>query len=172
MKKFLFSFVLVLSILSCSTDDRTLTADAQKVDKVIFGGIYGMCGGDCRDLYMINENGLYKDADSEADEYGEWSNTTFNEKLNSEMFNNTSDLLDIPSEILEEGLTKEDLVQSWADLDYYIYVEKDGKSEEFILDHIHKNASPAAKAYFKKFLESYKELGGYMIDTTNVEKYY
>ena len=131
-----------------------------------------MCGGDCRDLYMINEKVLYKDADSESDEYGEWSSTTFSEKLNLENFNNTSDLLNVPSELLDGKLTQEDLVQSWADVDYYIYVEKDGKSEEIILDHIHKNASPAVKTYFKKFLKSYKELGGYVIDTTNIERYY
>ena len=124
------------------------------------------------DLYMINKNGVYKDSDSEADEYREWSSTTFSEKLDSEIFNNTADLLEIPSELLEEGFTQEDLVQSWADVDYYIQVEKDGKSEEIILDHIHKNASPAVKSYFKKFLKRYKELGGYIIDTTNIEKYY
>ena len=72
------------------------------------------------DLYMINKNGGYKDSDSEADEYREWSSTTFSEKLDSEIFNNTADLLEIPSELLEEGFTQEDLVQSWADVDYYI----------------------------------------------------
>lgn len=78
----------------------------------------------------------------------------------------------IPSELLEGGFTQEDLMQLWADVDYYIYVEKDGKSEEIILDHIDKNANPAVKSYFNKFLKRYKELGGYMMDTTNIEKYY
>lgn len=172
MKKFLLSVLSVLAIFSCSTNDDTIEPETQQVDKVIFGGIYGMCGGDCRDLYMINEKTLYKDADNESDEYGKWSSTTFNETLNLEKFNNTSDLLNVPSELLDGKLTEEDLVQSWADVDYYIYVEKDGKSEEIILDHIHKNASPAVKTYFKKFLKSYKELGGNVIDTTNIDRYY
>ena len=80
MKNYLFSLLSVLSILSCSTNDDPVNPETQKSDKVIFGGIYGMCGGDCRDLYMINKNGVYKDSDSEADEYREWSSTTFSEK--------------------------------------------------------------------------------------------
>ncbi|WP_298247968.1 hypothetical protein [uncultured Christiangramia sp.] len=172
MKKYLFSLLSVISILSCSKNDDNTEPEIQQVDKVIFGGIYGLCGGDCRDLYMINEKVLLKDADSELDEYGEWSSTTFNEELDLENFNNSSNLLNVPSELLDGDLTQEDLVQSWADVDYYIYVEKDGRSEEIILDHIHKNASSAVKKYFKNFLETYKELGGYMIDTTNVERYY
>ena len=162
MKKYLFTLLLllVLSILSCSKNDDTIEPETQQVDKVIFGGIYVTCDGDCRNLYMINKKELYKDADSESDEYGEWSSTTFREKLNLENFNNTSDLLDVPSELLKKGLKQEELVQTWTDVDYYIYVEKDGKSVEIILDNIHKNASPAIKSYFKKFLKSYKDLGG------------
>jgi len=164
MKKYLFTLLLllVLSILSCSKNDDTIETENIQVDKVIFGGISVTCEGDCRNLYMINKKELYKDADSESDEYGEWSSTTFREKLNLEDFNNTSDLLDIPSELLKKDIKQEDLVQTWADVDYYIYIEIDGKSVEIILDNIHKNASPAIKSYFKKFLKHYKELGGYI----------
>jgi hypothetical protein len=46
MKNYLFSLLSVLSILSCSTNDDPVNPETQKSDKVIFGGIYGMCGGD------------------------------------------------------------------------------------------------------------------------------
>lgn len=171
MKKYILILNSVLLITACSKDDSA-QPKTLKADKVIFGGVYSMCGGDCRDLFLINNEGLYQDADNFSDEYGDWPNTTFGKRLDQEEFNNVEDLLDVPSDLLQQGLSEEDIVQSWADVDYYLYIEKDGKSQELLLDHIHKNANPEIKSYFKVFLRSYKELGGYMLDTTNVERYY
>lgn len=171
MKNFLKLLMIGLFVSGCSNDDAVDQKEANTT-KVIFGGVYGMCGGDCRDLYMINKSGLYKDADSESDQYGDWSNTTFDGKLSQEQFADASELLNIPTELLQDDLPQKDLVQAWADIDYYIYIEKNGKSQQIILDHIHPDANPEVKEYFKKFLKRYKNLGGSIIDTTNIERYY
>ena len=174
MKKYTLILLSLISVVACSKNDDSIQQEILQADKVIFGGVYGMCGGDCRDLYLINSKGLYKDADNTSDEYGDWSNTTFEEKMNEGKFNVAKGLFDVPSSLLNQGQdeSEELIVQSWADVDYYLYIEKDGKSKELILDHKHKDASPEIKSYFKTFLESYNELGGYMIDTTNIERYY
>ncbi len=172
MKKFLFILTNALLIASCSKNNESIESEIIRADKIIFGGVYGMCGGDCRDLYFINDDQLYKDADNNSDEYGSWSNTSFEEELDQQEFNNTESLLNVPSSLLNQDTSDELLVQAWADVDYYIYIEKDGKTKELILDHIHPDASPEIKAYFNTFLKSYEELGGYMIDTTNIERYY
>ncbi|MDT0677526.1 hypothetical protein [Autumnicola musiva] len=115
---------------------------------------------------------MFKDANDVSNKYGEWSNTTFEENIDQEESANVEDLLNVPAGLLQQDLSEEITVQSWADIDYYLYIEKDGKSKELILDHIHKDASPEVKSYFKVFLEKYKDLGGSMIDTTNIESYY
>ena len=172
MKKCILSLVSVLLILACSKNDDSVEPEMVQADKVIFGGVYGMCGGDCRDLYLITKQSLYKDADNISDKYGDWANTSFEDVLGQEEFNNTENLLTYPSSLMNLDTSKDVIVQSRADVDYYLYIEKDGKTKELILDHIHINANPEIKSYFRKFLKNYKYLGGYMIDTTNVEKYY
>ncbi|MCF4102845.1 hypothetical protein L1I30_14295 [Gillisia sp. M10.2A] len=152
-------------------NDEFIKEKTNQSNKVIFGAVYGMCGGDCRDLFMINEEDLYKDADNFSDEYGNWSNTTFDQKLREEEYNKTADLLNIPTNLLENEISQEDLVQKWADVDYYLYIEKDGISKEIILDYINEDADPAIKSYFRTFFKNYKDLGGYAIDTTIVGRW-
>ncbi|MGA9590247.1 MAG: hypothetical protein WBV11_10490 [Salegentibacter sp.] len=172
MKKYVLILISIASITGCSKNNDSLEPEMVQADKVIFGEVYGMCGGDCRDLYLINNEGLYKDADNASDEYGDWAETTFDERMDQEDPANIKDLLSVPSSLLENNSSEEIIVQSWADIDYYLYIEKDGKSKELLLDHIHRDASPEIKSYFKVFLKSYKGLGGSMIDTTDIERYY
>ena len=163
----------VFLIGGCSQNNNLAQPETLKADKIIFGAIYGMCDGDCRNLYLINNKGLYKDADDKSNEYGNWQSTSFNnENISKAEFENAENLLNIPSNILEKEKSASIEVQMLADFDYYLYIEKDGKSRELIFDHIHKNASPEIKSYFKTFLKSYEELGNSTIDTTRVENYY
>lgn len=172
MKNVSIILILLVTVLGCSESDDPINTDKANATKVIFGQVYGMCTGDCRNLYMINSSGLYKDGDREADEYGKWSNTTFEEELSAEDFEKASELLNIPSSLLKGEIQEKDMVQAWADIDYYIYVEKNGVSKEIILDEIHPDADPEIKAYFRKFVKNYEELGGYIIDTTGIHRYY
>ena len=127
-------------------------------DKIIFGAVYGMCGGDCRDLYLLNNEELFKDADNNSDEWGEWSNTTFEEKLDRNKFNQAEKILDVPQSLLEQETSEDIIVQVYADFDYYLYIEKDGKYTEYIYDEINEDASPEVKAYFQEILTSYEGL--------------
>jgi hypothetical protein len=173
MKKYILIIISVLSIIACSNNNdlvkqvELVEPIAFQGDKIIFGLIYDMCSGDCRDLYLIHNKSLYRDADNRSDLYGELSNTTFEEKMDQEEFNKVKDLLNVPSSLLQQDSSEELIVDIKADVDYYLYIEIDGKSKELILDDIHKNANPEIKAYFKTFLKIYKELDGYMIDTSN-----
>lgn len=175
MENYILTLFSLLFLFSCSTNDDESVDRTTKVrlaDKVIFGTIHGMCGGDCRDLFLIDGENLYKDADNFSEEYGNWKNTTFKETLEEKDFKRTTALLDVPASMMADDLPQEDLVQKVADVDYYLYIEQDGKSTELIFDHIHKNADPETKAYFKTFLQRYKDLGGFLLDTTNIENYY
>ena len=166
MKKIILILISAISVSACSTDDSA-QHKMIRADKIIFGSVYGMCGGDCRDLFLINNEAIFKDGDNASDGFGDWFNTTFEERLDQEEYNNVENLLIVPSNLMQRDILKAEEVQSWADVDYYIYIEKDGKSQELILDHMDESASPEIKSYFAKFLKNYEELGGYIIDPTN-----
>ncbi|WP_373055553.1 hypothetical protein [Zunongwangia sp. H14] len=63
MKKLVLILVFPVFI-SCNKDDDNIKSES--TDAVIFGEVYGMCGGDCRNLFLLNDEGLYKDADSDT----------------------------------------------------------------------------------------------------------
>ncbi len=143
--------VISFIFFSCSKDDGLSK-------KIIFGAIYGECAGDCRNLYLLTEQGIYSDTNSDTTtEYGNWENTTFgNRGLSQNKFELAKPLLEIPTGLLD----KEDeiVVDLVADFDYFIYIELNGKSKTWVFDEINENTEPYIKDYFNTMIQINREL--------------
>ena len=158
MKNYILMLISLLSIIACSKQENTTEPKMIEADKVIFGAVFGNCGGDCRDLYLLNNEDLFKDADNTSDEWEDWSHTTFEEKLDREKYSQAEKILEVPESLLEQETPENIIVQVYADFDYYLYIEKDGKSMEYIFDDINEDASLEVKAYFQEVLTNYEGL--------------
>jgi hypothetical protein len=153
MKRITFLILTAFILLSC---DKNSPNSTKKADRVIFGGVYGMCGGDCRELYLLNEKGLFSDANSENDKYGDWKNTTFkSETINYEDQDKLKTILNFPESLM--GISDIE-VQTWADVDAYLYIERDGVSREFVFDEIDENSPQEIKEYFNALKEFLPQL--------------
>ncbi|MGB5435891.1 MAG: hypothetical protein WBM98_08370, partial [Maribacter sp.] len=143
-------FLLLLSIvgLSCSNDDETKFASSKTI---MFGAIYGECAGDCRTLYLLTEQAIYKDSDTDT-EFGNWENTSFeNEALPLSKFELAKPLLEIPTGLLD---SKNKIgVDLLADFDYFIRIEQNGKSKTWMFDEISDNAPSDFKDYFRNLIQ-------------------
>jgi hypothetical protein len=134
--------------LSCSNEDEPKFESGKTI---IFGAIYGECGGDCRNLYLLTEQGIYKDSDTDT-EYGNWENTSFeNEGLPLNKFELAKPLLEIPTGLLDSKDQIE--VDILADFDYFIRIEQNGKSKTWILDEVSDNTKSDFKDYFKNLIQ-------------------
>ncbi len=70
MKKLGLIILLATIILSCTTED---IEKSESIERIVFGEIYGQCGGDCRHLYLLTDEGIYEDSNSDTD-FGNWEN--------------------------------------------------------------------------------------------------
>ena len=146
MKKLLLLLLSVVG-LSCSNDEPKFAYSKT----IIFGAIYGECGGDCRTLYLLTEQAIYKDSDTDT-EFGNWENTSFkNEILPLSKFELAKPLLEIPTGLLDsKDKIEEDLL---ADFDYFVHIEQNGKSKTWIFDEVSENAQSDFKDYFRNLIQ-------------------
>ncbi|WP_162623265.1 hypothetical protein [Confluentibacter sediminis] len=152
MKKTSTLIFLSILMLNCSSSDTLETKN-----EIIFGEISGLCGGDCRNLFLLTNTNIYED--SNTDTFGEfielsdWENTTFEKKpLPNEKFELAKVLLEIP-----EGLFKlENTVldqQIYADVDFFIHIKKGNKTQTLVFDKPHDKADNTSKLYLEKLIE-------------------
>lgn len=159
MKKLGFIILLAAITLSCNSDDNNGT---ESVEKIIFGEIYGMCAGDCRTLYLLKENGIYEDADTDTDfgeiiEPSDWENTTFKtQPLSGEQFQFAKQLLQFPYDLLESN--DKIVQQKWADFDYFIQIKTNKRSKTLIFDEINETTDSEIKQYLQSMIEINNEL--------------
>lgn len=153
MKNLVYVFLLSAIALSCNNDDGPRFEAAETI---IFGAIYGECGGDCRNLYLLTEQGIYKDSDTDT-EFGNWDDTSFeNEGLPLNKFELAKPLLEIPTGLL---VNKDQIaVDKLADFDYFIRIEMNGKSKTWIFDEINENTKANIKDYFRNLIQISSQL--------------
>ena len=146
-------FLLLLFVFSCSNDDDILELD----EGIIFGEVYGLCSGDCRNLFLLTENNLYEDLNKETD-YGNWENTSFKKQpLTNEKYELAKILLSIPNGLFELENTFEDQ-QIYSDIDYYIHIKRGNEIQTLIFDKPHEKADNESKLYLEKLMEVYNKL--------------
>lgn len=153
MKNLITILILSIIALSCSNDDEMRFESAETI---IFGAIYGECGGDCRNLYLLTKQGIYNDSDTDT-EFGNWENTNFEiEGLPLNKFELAKPLLEIPIGLLDN---EEQIgVDILADFDYFVHIELNGKSKTWIFDEISENAESDIKDYFRHMIQINSEL--------------
>lgn len=152
MKKILI-LILILINFNCSSSDDSIELN----EGIIFGEVYGLCGGDCRNLFLLTDSSLYQDLNKDT-HYGSWENTSFKKQpLSSETFETAKTLLSIPDNLFELENTFEDQ-QLYSDIDYYIHIKKEGKTHTLIFDKPHDKAGPDSKLYLEKLIDIYSKL--------------
>ncbi|GAA3624301.1 hypothetical protein [Flavivirga jejuensis] len=159
MKKIGILTMLAIFILNCSSDNNQ---DTKSVE-IIFGEIYGLCAGDCRQLYLLTEQGVYTDSNKDTEfgdliEISDWENTTFeNQPLSIEKFDLAKQLLQIPNSVLQSNdeITK----QVIADFDYFIQIKSNGIFKTFVFDEIKQTANFDVKQYFENMIDINNQLG-------------
>jgi len=154
MKKRVFLILICSIILSCTKDDGQ---NLQSEKTIIFGEVYGLCAGDCRTLFLLTEQGIYKDSDSDT-EFGKWENTTFeNQALSISDFEVAISLLEIPNSLLVyEGEIGN---QTLADFDYFLQVKENGKSKTWIFDEPKENTNSEIVEYLENLIQINNLLG-------------
>jgi len=142
MKNLILIIILSSIALSCSNNDEQ-SPESKK--SIIFGEVYGNCAGDCRNLYLLTEQELFKDSNNDT-EFGNWENTTFNNQpLSIIDFELANSLLEIPNGLLDY----EDEIgnQIFADFDYFIQLKVNGISKTWLFDEINENVNSEIKQY-------------------------
>ena len=162
MKKIGLFILLLLIVISCNSDDND---DLILAEEVIFGEIYGQCFGDCRALFLLTEQGVYEDANSDVDfgdliEISDWENTTFkSQALSMEKFELAKKLIQIPNSLLESN--DEISGQIWADFDYFIQIKTNSTSKTWVFDKIKETTDFNIKQYMEKMIEINDQLNDY-----------
>ena len=154
MKNLILTIILSTIILSCSNgEEQNLQSDKT----IIFGEVYGNCAGDCRNLYLLTEQEIYKDSNNDT-EFGNWDNTSFeNQALPMNNFELAKSLLIIPTELLEF----EDEIgnQTLADFDYFIQLRVNGKSRTWLFDEVKESINSEIKMYLENLIQINNLLG-------------
>lgn len=151
MKKTGFIILLSTILLSCSSNQ-----ESESIEKIVFGEIYGHCAGDCRNLYLLTEQGIYADSNSDT-EFGDWENTTFeNQPLSMERFELARQLLQVPHRLLESN--DEITEQVISDIDYYIEIKTNETSKILVFDKIKENTDLEIKQYIGDIIDVIHQL--------------
>lgn len=153
MKKLGLIILLASIILSCNTEG---IQEPESVESIIFGEIYGQCAGDCRNLYLLTDDGVYEDSNSDTD-FGNWENTTFkNQSLSTEKFELAKSLLQVPNGLLESN--NEISEQIIADIDYFIQIKTNKTSKIWKFDKLKETTDSEIKQYIEKLIDINNQL--------------
>ncbi len=127
--------------------DQGLRAIDKDHDFIVFGNIYGLCSGDCRNLFLVNDVNLFQDAGKNT----ELKNTLFLDvPLATDQFLAAVELLhNVPENLRESTFLSSDLIDYIADGDNYIYGQINGQSFEIMYDDIDSIANPSLHTYCK-----------------------
>lgn len=154
MKNLILIGLLLIISLNCSNDDEQ---NVQYDTEIIFGEVFGQCAGDCRNLYLLTVQEIYKDSNTDT-EFGNWENTTFeNHALPSNDFQLASSLLEIPKGLLDyQGEIGNQIL---ADFDYFIHIKANGKSKTWLFDALKENIDNEIKEYLENLILITNSLG-------------
>ncbi len=122
---------VAFGINSCSND--SISDDSVPSDYVIFGNYYGLCGGNCFQVYKMSDGSLYKDT-TVAHYMGEY---TFHPsmQLSEEMYNYAHQLLnDIPVDLLGGGSSTLGCPDCYDQGGYYFSNLHNGEKTIFTID--------------------------------------
>ncbi|RKN81371.1 hypothetical protein [Ulvibacterium marinum] len=154
MKNLILIIFLSTITLGCSNSDEQ---NLQSNKTIIFGEVYGNCAGDCRNLYLLTEQEIFKDSNKDT-EFGNWENTTFeNQALPMNNFELANSLLEIPNGLLD--YKGEIGNQTLADFDYFIQLKVNGKSKTWIFDEAKENTNSEIEQYIENLIQINTLLG-------------
>ena len=162
MKKIGLLILLLLMVISCTSDEND---DLILAEEIIFGEIYGQCLGDCRNLFLLTEQGIYEDSNSDIDfgdliEISDWENTTFNSQpLAKDKFELAQKLIEFPDNLLQSN--NEITEQIWADFDYFIQIKTNTTSKTWVFDRIKETTDSKIKQYMEKMIAINDQLNDY-----------
>ena len=149
-KKTSIFLLLTLFVFSCSkTDDNKTNEEVtlleQSANDIVFGKVYGLCEGDCRDLFLVTLSGVYEDTDNSTEDF---TDTQFNgTALANSKFQFAKSLLQIPS-IVKESENEAVSAQTVSDVDFYLQIKTATGFKTWFFDVPKDDADSEIKEYF------------------------
>lgn len=144
-------FIAVFILTACDEGSPTPNFDKIQINRngdfLVFGEIYGACIDDCRELYLLVDTAIYRD----ANDLVQIKNTTFRKQpLPYESYLFARPLLEVPRVVVEQSYNEEDLIDYIGDADSYVYGQRDGVSFELVYDAIDLDAPEELKEFAKQ----------------------
>lgn len=148
---FVWIFTAVFLLVACDEGSPAPTFDKIQINRngdfLVFGEIYGACIDDCRELYLLVDTAIYRD----ANDLVQIKNTTFRiQPLPYESFLFARPLLELPKVVVEQNYNEGDLIDYIGDADTYVYGQRDGVSFELVFDAIDLDAPEDLKDFAKQ----------------------
>jgi hypothetical protein len=141
-------FFLAFLLIGCEDgspapgfDKFTINKDA---DFLVFGQVYSDCIDDCRELYLLLDTAIYRD----ANDLVELQDTRFQiQELPYESYLFARALLDVPTVIVEQSYDPALLLDYIGGSDRYVYGQREGIPFELKFDAIDLDAPEELKTY-------------------------
>lgn len=122
---------LILSQTGCDKNANIVIPSGQ--DYIIFGYVWGECVGDCRDLFLVTADGVFRDAGLLV----ELKNTEFEETpMSNSAFIEASKMWAMPQSLRKNEVKAQDLTQVIADVDNYVAGKIANSEFEILYDAI------------------------------------
>jgi hypothetical protein len=119
--------LMCLGLWSCQKDDPTA------IDYVIFGDIYGKCFGECRTVYLVNEDGVF----AENKGLNQFEDFSFdNDDLSKDKFKLAKTCLEIPKCLVENNIKTDAIIYDTEDYTWYIETKTNGIKSMIFFDKI------------------------------------
>ncbi len=146
---FLQILVFTFCLIGCSKEK-------EQSDYIIFGKFYGMCGGDCFEVYKLKEGKLYED--TLVNYYMESFQFKSSQKRSIIEYQIAFDnLMEIPDELLQANSQDFGCPDCYDQGGYYLSFRKQGNTLNFIID-------PANTEDQSPEIIMYKEKMGVVLD--------
>lgn len=155
--KLISPMLLALILFSCSTEEGKLTPITPDMDSFVFGVSYGMCMGDCADLFMIQGEAVFSDRNERY----------YNEELSfvaiplgTDAYTEAKAILnDLPlTQLKEETDNRIGMPDAYDQGTIHILKSIDGEWKEFFIDTDDKNLPEYLIAYSQKLLSTIDSL--------------
>ncbi len=141
MKKYFYLLLFLFPLVYCceeemeEVDDPIViieTIPLPEKDFIVFGSVYEECGNDCRELFLLANNHVYRDADNPREEEVRF----LAEPLSAEKYEIALPVKDVPTSILTNSLSEDDMINTIADADITIFGVYEGFVFEIKFDQV------------------------------------
>ena len=151
MKSLKYLGFIFFALFACGEEEMEQPVQMISDQGIIFGEIYGECSGDCREVFLLKNDSLYRDSNQDLGGTP-LPNTSFSEvPLPMSDFDSAKFLLNIPTNI--PAPDDQIFVNLIADFDYFLLIRTNTLDRTWRFDEIDESAPAEIKEYFERLIE-------------------